>query len=944
MIKMQKDFMHLAALKELTGAHQTSRWQVRIFAELRFACLLSESLHGRFDAEIAEAVALLERDCRSSGCVTRQSAEAAEAVLAPLAVEAKSFRYLCVAHAHIDMNWMWGYDETVGTTVDTFRTMLDIMREYPSFTFSQSQASVYKIVEEHDPGMLEEIRARVREGRWEITASTWVETDKNMPSGESLSRHMLYTKDYIGRTFGIPPEELEIDFEPDTFGHSRHVPEILRQGGIRYYYHCRGHVGEDILHRWRAPSGAEVLLYTEPFWYNADIDSEIGEYALELERLTGARTLLKVYGVGDHGGGPTRRDVERLMEMDSWPIFPRFTFGTLREYFKTLESRRDTFKVLEGEINFLCDGCYTTQSRIKAGNRKSEAMLREAEWLGTFASLRTGSPYPVNAFSAAWIRTLFNQFHDIIPGSGVTETREYASGLYQEVFAAARTKSKIAVKQIIDRIDTSALIPMASLPDIRESRGEGAGSGFGQFGRSAGRKRIFHLFNPAETSRTEVAEILVWDYEGDTQRLVAETPEGEALPAQFLGQTDYWGHTYVRLLTEVTVPAFGYATLVVCENKDIPSRYSFINDMRVQAPERFVLENECIRAELDSLDGSLSSFVDKATGEELAAKSGAATFRFVHEAVEKAVTGWGGGMSAWFVGRHKNRESVNRNLEMKPIAEGPLRKTIQYKTTFGQSDLSVEVSLDKGSDALQFSVTCNWREFGSDAAGVPALHFILPLPYRCETYLYDVPFGFAERMETDMDLPANSFVAARNLLGEKSLMLASRSKYGYRCDKDQIALTLIRGAYDPDPTPETGTHRIEFMVRMMDSAAEQVAYARQSEEYRHPLMAYSGTAHQGDLPLSDALIRVQSGSVMISGVKMPESGKDDALLVRLYETEGKETTVRLQCGFEIGKAWFADVLEQVQPESGVVLVQGSEASFSLKPFQVANLLIGVEGR
>ncbi len=111
--------------------------------------------------------------------------------------------------------------------------MLDLMNEYPGFTFSQSQASVYRIVEEHDPELLKEIRRRVKEGRWEVTASTWVETDKNMPCGESLARHVLYTKRYLARLFDLEGERLAIDFEPDTFGHSRNVPEILARGGVR---------------------------------------------------------------------------------------------------------------------------------------------------------------------------------------------------------------------------------------------------------------------------------------------------------------------------------------------------------------------------------------------------------------------------------------------------------------------------------------------------------------------------------------------------------------------------------------------------------------------------------------------------------------------------------------------------------------------------------------
>ena len=186
--------------------------------------------------------------------------EEAERILAPVAKTAKSYHIHCMGHAHIDMNWMWGYNETASLTVDTFRTVLDLMKEYPDFKFSQSQASVYKIIEEHAPEMLTEIAGRVHEGRWELSASTWVENDKNMPSGESLSRHILYTKRYLSKLFDIDPKTIEIDFEPDTFGHNITTPEVCAQGGVKYYYHCRGREAAPCAYVWKSRAGGELLV------------------------------------------------------------------------------------------------------------------------------------------------------------------------------------------------------------------------------------------------------------------------------------------------------------------------------------------------------------------------------------------------------------------------------------------------------------------------------------------------------------------------------------------------------------------------------------------------------------------------------------------------------------------------------------------------------------
>ena len=228
-------------------------WAKRITSQLEYAVQLNKVLEHKYDRDLTEVLDFLSEGVAREGTITTAAAQEAEKRLAPLSEDAKGFRMLCVAHAHIDMNWMWRWEETVAIVLDTFRTMLNLMEEYPQFRFSQSQASVYKIVEEHDPAMLEEIRKRIKEGRWEVTASTWVENDKNMSNGESLARHILYTKRTLSGMLGIDPDSLNLDFEPDTFGHSLNMPEILARGGVKYYYHCRGYDGYH-LYRWKAPS------------------------------------------------------------------------------------------------------------------------------------------------------------------------------------------------------------------------------------------------------------------------------------------------------------------------------------------------------------------------------------------------------------------------------------------------------------------------------------------------------------------------------------------------------------------------------------------------------------------------------------------------------------------------------------------------------------------
>ena len=222
---------------------------------------------GRFRDVIEEAA-----DYVLSAPITKERVENAERILSPMAKEAKSYTLLFMAHAHIDMNWMWGMQETAVVATDTMRTMLDLMNEFPDFTFSQSQASVYRIVAETSPDMLEEIKSRVKEGRWEITASHWTEADKNLPDGESLTRQILCAKKYLGELFGLPQDYFCIDFEPDTFGYSANVPEILSDAGVKYLFHFRAKQEGKYLYNFVAPSGKRVLALRSFSGYSNRVD------------------------------------------------------------------------------------------------------------------------------------------------------------------------------------------------------------------------------------------------------------------------------------------------------------------------------------------------------------------------------------------------------------------------------------------------------------------------------------------------------------------------------------------------------------------------------------------------------------------------------------------------------------------------------------------------
>ncbi|HBM79881.1 MAG TPA: alpha-mannosidase, partial [Clostridiaceae bacterium] len=636
-------------------------WCERIIAEIEYAIRLSKINNNKYDNSIEPAILYLTQQVADEGAITKSAALKAEEMLKPLSSEAKKYKMICAGHSHIDMNWMWPWNETVSVTIDTFRTVLNLMREYPDFKFSQSQASVYAIIEKYNPEMLDEIRRKVKEGRWEVTASTWVENDKNIPNGESLVRQTLYTKRYLSKLLDIKMDDMQLDFEPDTFGHSITVPEVLVNGGVKYYYHCRGYNGKNI-YKWTAPSGKYVIAYREPIWYNGQILPYTALYVPEFCNMYNIHTMLKLYGVGDHGGGPTRRDIESIIDMDKWPVFPQIKFGTFLEYFKELEKLKDKLPEVKEELNFIFTGCYTSQSRIKMANRKSENTLNEAEILSSISTLSTGAKYYSKSFEEAWRHVLFGQFHDIIPGSGVLETREHVMGNFQEVMAIANTKRSNAIVNLADNIDTSKLITKED--PAYENISEGAGAGYGisdfkisQYERGRGRTRIFHVFNTAPYERDEAFEIVVWDFKGNREKIIFKDKDGNAMEYQILdyGINKFWGHEYIRILIKAKVPACGYATYIMTEGGDYSKKYAEPFPVRTEANyglTDYTLENNLIRAVFSPYNGSIKSLVDKTTGEEFIDKSRhSGIFRLIQEDSSK-------GGSAWVIGSYMDIKEI----------------------------------------------------------------------------------------------------------------------------------------------------------------------------------------------------------------------------------------------------------------------------------------------
>ncbi len=909
----------------------------RLKAQLRYCLRLVEVNHGKYEDLVHRVCDELSEKLKASGVIDHTLTKWFEEQLVPMQALAKSYKLHMVAHAHIDMNWQWAYQETVHVTLDTFRTMLRLMEEYPEFTFSQSQASTYAICEEHDPALFEAIRRRVNEGRWEVTASTWTEADKNLPSGESLVRHHLYTKEYMKEKFGLTTEQLQLDFEPDTFGHSACVPEILQHGDVKYYYHCRGQAME-YAYRYQAPSGATVLCYQDPFFYNAVLNEYFFEEVPVLCNRYGGNMSLRVYGVGDHGGGPSRRDIELILQMQQWPLAPTLVFSTLHAFFDELSTVQEALPIIDTERNYIFTGCYSSQSEIKAGNRLCEDRLFTAETMSALSVVYANQPANQINFAKSWQRVMFSQFHDILPGSCMRDGRHYAAGLYQEALALAGSGLTAGMLALAETIDSSAFIEDGN----HMTRSEGAGVGFGsslsefafhtaaEYGK--GKTRVLHVFNPTAYDRDEVTTLTIWDWEGDVSRLVCQTVDGNDLVFANQGKRDYWGHSNISLAVKVAVPAFGVTTVVVKEKEQttLPLHWGEIENLnhRYEAFPSLVLENDLIRAEFDG-DMCLVSLVDKQTDQQMI-RDKAAYFEYYAESSRIHMP------NAWSEGQAVKIENINQAAKTYIADRGfatAVDQSIDYDLEYGDTKIHVTVYLPMDSSVLQFKITTDWRENGFHGQEIPTLRFRVPLAYSADTTWYDIPMGTITRGPLSHDVPARSFAYAPCNQG-KGIAVMCDTQGAYRNEKDTLSVTLLRATSIPDHLPEFGMHYHRVAIGVLPADQKQLFAAAHS--FLHPLPYASVCPHKGTFPANGQWMKID-GDVIVSGIKTPEHANGKEMIVRMYSISDQPQTVTIAFYQSPQKASYANGLEMPQDD---LAIHGNEVTCQVEAFSICTLRVG----
>ena len=778
--------------------------------------------------------------------------------------DAKKYTLYMIGHGHIDPVWLWPWTEGVSVVHSTFRSALDRMTESPEMVFVSSSAQFYQWVAENDPAMLEEIKQRIKEGRWNVVGGWWVEPDVNSPSGEALVRQGLYGQRTLESLLGI---RSKVAFNADSFGHPGTLPQIIRLQGMENYVFMRPDLNEKSipadLFWWEAPDGSRVLTYRIQESYNADRTlNRRFENIMKLAPSQPMTDFMAFFGVGDHGGGPTKENLRSIDELKAEKDAPVIKYSTIDRYFEDVRSKNLTLPVVKDDLQHHAVGCYSADVEIKKNNRLSEAALITAEKIAAIGSIIWGANYPKEKLTEAWQRVLLFQFHDSLAGTSVMQHSQDAREGHHYALNIANTVITMAMQKLEWQIPS-----------------EDADAEY------------LVVFNP---HAWDVKTNVEYDMNNKPNPLVTDDL-GQTLPAQIVQAQSVTGRR--RYLFNTTIPAMGYRQIRIRRGDSVPESKVSVGDNR--------LENEFYRISF-SADGQIGIF-DKEVGGEVF-KGGTTGCKGV--IIDDPSDTWSHEVRDFLKNttgpyRYTTQGEIGSfgDATFKVIENGPLRAVMRVRNTYGNSDLTVDWMLTAGSRHIEARVTLNWHE------KLKMVKFSFPVEVDAPTATYEVPYGFIVRQTNGEEDPGQRWIDVTGQRGASTygLTVFNDAKYGYSIHDSDMRITVSRSApyahhgpgqlsaMDPDDKcywQDQGIQTFRLLLAPHAGSWQDINAPRIAEEFIAPPVAIYQGIHRGTASKSGSFLSINVPNVIVSAVKLSEDGND--AIIRLVETIGKETAFTLR--------------------------------------------------
>lgn len=763
-------------------------------------------------------------------------------------------KFYLIANAHLDPVWQWRVPEGLSLVKSTFRSALDRMNEFPGYTFTSACASYYKWIKLNEPEMFEEIRQRVEEGRWAVVGGMWVQPDCNIPSGEAFCRHMLYSQKFFKENFGFT---VKTGYNVDSFGHNGMLPQLLKKSGIDNYIYQRPdnrlekpNLPFDDLHYWQSPDGSIVRAFHIPDGYSGDVHKE----RLDDHYYNKNQPMMVFFGVGNHGGGPSK---EHLKNAEELIRNGNFKYSVPDEYF---EETADVEKPLVNEdLQHHASGCYSANSEVKELNRRAETELVAAEKLDVMANILTGSQLHGDMLESAWERVMFNQFHDILAGCSIKEAYIDARNAFGYARETALNVNTFAAQRISWRIKTTDFLDAdASEMRCRMWYKEGEGS-------------PMVVFNPHSFPVKSIGQF------GDQGVSKVLDSDGNEVPLQKVRASYTDGDHICKSIFEAEVPAYGYSVYYLYHKGNE-------SDNTPETPfiaSRNCLENDKVRITFDEKTGAVSSYILKADGTE-----------FADDLLGNAVVCDDSANDTW------GHRVFDYNIDignfgggtLELTENGPVRATVKSVVKYGNSVLTRYYSLYKNSEKLTVRTVLDLDE------QYKSVKLSFKADVNNKKVTYSMPYGFIEKQANGQEEPSHAWCDICDENG-KGLALLNTSKYSFCSIGNDLRMMIARSCAYLD---HYGQGSRDGEMEFLDKGQQEFTYEivphkkkmnselfRMSEVLNNPLQTHQETHHDGNLPQIFSALEVDRENIIVTAIKQAEDG--NGIIMRIVETDGKPT-------------------------------------------------------
>ena len=816
----------------------------------------------------------------------------------------KDYTAHVVGYAHMDMAWLWRWEESIHDIMyNTFTNQIRLMDQNPDYTFAQDQAVVLDSMEHFYPDIFKGLQEKARTGNFIPATSGWVQMDENVSDGESLVRQFLYGQKYSKEKFG---HYIRFAWQPDVFGHPVTMPQIAHKAGIELYVFNRPHdPTRPPIIWWQGLDGSRVLGYSTPGEYTQPMDHEhTTVLGMQNADRAGVKNILVLYGMGDHGGGPNPEDIAGIAKLNASPDDVRVKPTNVADYIDILLTEKKDFPVYEKEMNPVFPGCYTTQVEMKRHNRQSEQLLLNAEKmseLAVFFGYR--DYYPVRDISEAWKLALLNQAHDLAAGSGIGPIYADAARQYQEIFERGNRALKFSLENLGLQLDT---------------RGEGV---------------PLVVYNPQSWDRTDLvtAEVSAFSLPA---RMVAVHGE-ERTPVQILKAPAKAGARETATVAFVAqkVPQMGLKLYrLVADTGNPPAAAS---SLRVGSKPRPYLENEFLRVEINPETGNIARLYDKANKREAFHGEGNSLTAWEDTAEQAMKTSKEYAGPAWDIGLTGKKWDIDKAARVEITEQGPVRATLRVVHRFRDSEFTQDISLIAGVPRVDVAMTLDWYERAT------FLKAGFPVSAESSKVSAEIPYGVIERDQTGEEAVMGKWVDISS--PDYGVAILNNGRNGYDAKDNAIHLSVIRGPWGPDPRADEGEHTFGYSIYPHHGGWREGKVQFQALAFNSPLLAMQEPQHaspqeqwagkKGGLPDAYSFIKTDSDHVVLYALKQMEGFYDTDAIARFVECEGREGDVTVELPRKV-RATETTLLEDV---SVGPVGEGTTIQFHMKPWEIKTL-------